>query len=113
MDKQGEGWKLMLGDCIERAAEIEDESVGLSVFSPPLHKMYVYSDSPRDMGNAHSLEELIEHYAFLVPELLRVLMPGRSCCVHLCQMVTVKYLDGYSGLRDFRGAVIKTMEEGG
>ena len=48
----GDRWTLMLGDCVERAAEIEDESVGLSVFSPPFPGMYVYSDSPRDMGNA-------------------------------------------------------------
>jgi len=103
----------MLGDCVERAAEIGDESVGLTVFSPPFPGMYVYSDSPRDMGNARSIEELIEHYSFLIPELLRVTIPGRSCCVHLCQSISIKYLDGYSGIKDFRGAVIKAMEDGG
>ena len=65
------------------------------------------------MGNAHSIAELIEHYGFLVPELFRVTMPGRSCCVHLCQSVTTKYLDGHTGIRDFRGAVINAMEEHG
>jgi hypothetical protein len=109
----GERWTLMLGDCVERAADIETGSVGLSVFSPPFPGMYVYSDSERDMGNSRSVEELVEHYAYLIPELLRVLMPGRSCCVHLTQTIRVKYLDGYSGLRDFRGAVIKAMEDGG
>jgi len=103
----------MLGDCVERIAEVETESVGLSVFSPPFPGMYVYSDSTRDMGNARSIEELIAHYRFLIPGLLRVTMPGRSCCVHLCQSIRVKYLDGYSGLKDFRGAVIAAMEEGG
>lgn len=103
----------MLGDCVERIVEVETESVGLSVFSPPFPGMYVYSDSTRDMGNARSIEELIAHYRFLIPGLLRVTMPGRSCCVHLCQSIRVKYLDGYSGLKDFRGAVIAAMEEGG
>jgi DNA modification methylase len=103
----------MLGDCVERAAEIDDASVGLSVFSPPFPGMYVYSDSERDMGNSRTVEELVEHFGFLIPELLRVLMPGRSCCVHLTQTIRVKYLDGYSGLRDFRGAVIKKMEDSG
>lgn len=103
----------MLGDCVERAAEIADESVGLSVFSPPFPGMYVYSDSERDMGNARSIEQLVEHYEYLIPELLRVLKPGRSCCVHLTQTLRVKYLDGYSGLRDFRGAVIAAMERHG
>ena len=113
MIREGDGWTMMLGDCVERIAEVEDESVGLSVFSPPFPGMYVYSDSERDMGNARSIAELIDHYRFLIPGLLRVTMPGRSCCVHLCQSIRVKYLDGYSGLKDFRGAVIAAMEEGG
>lgn len=113
MIEQGERWTLMLGDCVERTAEVESESVGMSVFSPPFPGMYVYSASDRDMGNARSIEELVEHYRYLIPELLRVLIPGRSCCVHLCQSVRVKYLDGYSGLRDFRGAVIQAMEDEG
>lgn len=111
--ERGDRWTLMLGDCVERTAEVKDESVGLSVFSPPFPGMYVYSDSERDMGNSRSVEELVEHFGFLIPELLRVLVPGRSCCVHLTQTIRVKYLDGYSGLRDFRGAVIAAMEQAG
>lgn len=112
-EASGDRWTLKHGDCVERVAEIEPETVGLSVFSPPFPGMYVYSDSPRDMGNAHNVAELIDHYRFLIPELLRVTMPGRSCCVHLCQSITVKYLDGHSGIKDFRGAVISAMEDGG
>ena len=113
MIREGDGGTMMLGDWVERIVEVETESVGFSVFSPPFPGMYVYSDSTRDMGNARSIEELIAHYRFLIPGLLRVTMPGRSCCVHLCQSIRVKYLDGYSGLKDFRGAVIAAMEEGG
>lgn len=112
-DRNGDRWTLLHGDCVERSREISTESVGLSVFSPPFPGMYVYSDSPRDMGNARSIGELIEHYGYLIPELLRITMPGRSCCVHLCQSITVKYLDGYSGIKDFRGAVIEAMEAAG
>lgn len=112
-EESGDRWTLKLGDCVERVAEIEPETVGLSVFSPPFPGMYVYSDSPRDMGNARDVGELIDHYRFLIPELLRVTMPGRSCCVHLCQSISVKYLDGFSGIRDFRGAVIAAMEAEG
>ena len=113
MIEASDRWELRLGDCVERIEEVPDETVGLSVFSPPFPGMYVYSDSPRDMGNARSIEELIEHYSYLAPSLLRISMPGRSCCVHLCQSIRVKYLDGASGLRDFRGAVIDVMERSG
>lgn len=113
MIRTGTDWTMMLGDCVERTAEIEDETVGLAVFSPPFPGMYVYSDSERDMGNSRTVEQLVDHYRFLIPELLRVLMPGRSCAVHLCQTLKVKYLDGLTGIRDFRGAVIQAMEQGG
>lgn len=112
-ERAGQGWEMRLGDCVERVAEVDEESVGLAVFSPPFPGMYVYSDSPRDMGNARSIGDLIEHYRYLIPGLLRALIPGRSCCVHLCQSITVKYLDGHSGIRDFRGAVIRAMEDEG
>ena len=112
-DRSSDRWTMLLGDCVERAADIDSESVGLSVFSPPFPGMYVYSDSERDMGNSKTIGELVEHFRFLMPELLRVLMPGRSCCVHLTQTLRVKYLDGYSGIRDFRGAVIAAMEDAG
>ena len=45
-----ERWEMRLGDCVERIAEVDDESVGLSVFSPPFPGMYIYSNSSRDMG---------------------------------------------------------------
>ena len=112
-DAQGDGWRLMLGDCIERLGEVEDDSVGLSIFSPPFPSMYVYTDQARDMGNVQSVEQMIEHFGYLVPELLRVMMPGRSVAIHLAQAQTRKRDGEEIGLRDFRGATIQAMEAGG
>lgn len=112
-DAEGPGWRLMLGDCVERVAEIEAESVGLSVFSPPFPSMYVYTDDPRDMGNVADVETMIEQFGYLVPELLRVLMPGRSVAIHLAQAQTRKRDGQEIGLRDFRGATIDAMTRGG
>lgn len=109
----GDGWRLMLGDCVERVAELEADSVGLSVFSPPFPSMYVYTDDPRDMGNVTDVEAMIEQFAYLVPELLRVVMPGRSVAIHLAQAQTRKRDGGEIGLRDFRGATIDAMTAGG
>lgn len=112
-DATGDGWKLMLGDCVERIAEIDEESVGLSVFSPPFPSMYVYTDDPRDMGNVADVEDMIEQFSYLVPELLRVVMPGRSVAIHLAQAQTRKRDGAEIGLRDFRGATIDAMIRGG
>lgn len=109
----GDGWRLLLGDCVERLSEVEDGAVGLAVFSPPFPSMYVYTDQARDMGNVESVEQMIEHFGYLVPELLRVTMPGRSVAIHLAQAQTRKRDGEEIGLRDFRGATIKAMEAGG
>lgn len=113
MKESGNGWQISLGDSIELIDEVETESVGLSVFSPPFPGMYAYTDSPRDVGNSRGLDELVEHFSFLIPGLFRATMPGRSCAIHLTQQVAFKSTDGFTGLRDFRGRVISAMEDEG
>jgi DNA modification methylase len=111
----GNGWRLLLGDCCERIDEIDTDSVGLSVFSPPFPGMYAYSNSARDIGNSTHIDEMIEHFRYLVgPEkLYRVLMPGRMCCVHLMQLTAMKNRDGYIGVKDYRGRVIQMFSDEG
>jgi DNA modification methylase len=112
-DMEGDGWRMMLGDCVERLADVEDETVGLSVFSPPFPTMYTYTDLPNDMGNVRDVREMIAHYEFLLPELMRVLMPGRTVAVHLAQAQSRK-VDGLEiGLIDFRGETIAAMIRAG
>jgi DNA modification methylase len=112
-EASGDGWRMLLGDCVERLGEVEDESVGLSVFSPPFPTMYVYTDQARDMGNVRDVREMIAHYEFLLPELMRVLMPGRTVAVHLAQAQSRK-IDGLEiGLIDFRGETIAAMTRAG
>lgn len=112
-DAEGEHWRLMLGDSCERLAEIPDNSIGLSVYSPPFASLFTYSPSDRDLGNSTSRDEFVEHYRFIVRELLRVLKPGRLCAVHVQQITTQKWRDGAIGLTDFRGDVIRAhVDEG-
>lgn len=111
--EHGQAWKLLLGDCVERIREVQSESVGLSIFSPPFPSMYAYTNSARDMGNAQTFSEMIEHFTYLMQDLLRVTMPGRSCCMHLTQALAFLGKDGYIGMKDFRGETIKAMEAAG
>lgn len=98
------------GDCIEGIKGLPDNSVGLSVFSPPFPGMYAYTNSPRDIGNCTNTNDLIDHISFLLPELNRVMMPGRSVLVHLTQEPIFKHQEDYTGLRDFRGEFIRAMQ---
>lgn len=111
--ERGTDWEMHLGDSVEVIKDIASDSVGLSVFSPPFPGMYAYTNSSRDIGNVKSISELIEHFKFLMGEILRITKPGRSCCVHLTQEPVFKGKDGYVGLRDFRGKIISEMQDSG
>lgn len=109
-DASGEGWDLLLGDSAERLREIEPESCGMALFSPPFPGMYLYSNTEHDVGNARNLDELVEHMAHICgAPLLDALMPGRTACLHLMQMPAYRTRDDYAGIIDFRGATIKMM----
>lgn len=112
-DASGTDWALMLGDSCERMSEIPDESVALSVYSPPFASLFTYSPSERDLGNSASRAEFIEHYGFIIRENLRITKPGRLACIHVQQLTTTKVTHGYSGLTDFRGDVIRAYVDNG
>ena len=113
--EQGQNWTAYLGDSVETVDKIESDSVGMIVYSPPFPGMYVYTNTPRDMGNVTNMQEMIEHYKFLIAKdkMLRILQPGRSCLVHLTQGISFKGVDGVAGIKDFRGSVIQAHQEAG
>lgn len=112
-DAHGENWTLLLGDSCERLAEIPAASVDLSICSPPFDSLYTYSPTMRDLGNSATRQEFLEHYGFIVREQLRVTKPGRKACIHVQQITTKKSVQGYIGLTDFRGDVIRLFIECG
>lgn len=109
----GENWDLLLGDCVERIREIPDGSVGYTIFSPPFASLYTYSNSDRDMGNCKTDDEFAEHFAYLIPELYRVTANGRLLSFHCMNLPTTKERDGYIGIRDFRGDLIREFQKAG
>lgn len=109
----GDGWTAMLGDSCQRLSEIEDNSVGLSVYSPPFADLYTYSASEMDLGNSRNWDEFFNHYSFIISEVLRVTQPGRLTCVHTSDIPAMAQKDGYIGMRDFPGEVIRAYEAGG
>lgn len=106
-------WTLYLGDSVYTIDNIESDSVGLTVFSPPFPGMYAYTNSASDMGNSKNINELAEHFTHLIPKMYRITMPGRLCAIHLTQEPIFKKNAGYVGRRDFRGEVIRRMEKHG
>jgi DNA modification methylase len=112
-ESSGDRWRMLMGDSVERIRELPDDSMALSVFSPPFASLYTYSASDRDMGNSRDYDEFFRHFDFLIPELLRVTMPGRRACVHVQQVTTTKVTHGVIGWRDFRADVVRHFVSAG
>ena len=102
-----ENYALYNGDSCEVLKTLPDESIHLSVFSPPFADLYCYSDDPADLGNCRTYGEFFEHFRFVIYELLRVIKPGRLCAVHCMDVPAMKERDGYIGLKDFPGDIIR------
>ena len=114
LDQQvSDNYAIYNGDCVDVLRGLPDESAHYSVFSPPFASLYTYSASPRDMGNCATHDEFFEQFRFLIPELFRVIKPGRLLSFHCMLLPTSKSRDGYIGLTDFRGQLIRKFQECG
>jgi len=109
----GNNWALYQGDSVDVVSALPDESIHYQVFSPPFPSLYTYSASERDMGNSQNDEVFWQHYRYLIREQARVLKPGRLISVHCMLIPTSKQHDGFIGIRDFRGDIIRAYQEAG
>lgn len=111
----GTGWSLYNADCIEALAQMPDNSVDCSVFSSPFSSLYIYSDSERDMGNANSHDDFLQHHAYFARELFRVMKPGTVICDHLKDTVFYQGSSetGESGLYPFSDMAIASYRAAG
>jgi DNA modification methylase len=110
---QGDNWAIYLADCIEAMSGLPEGLIDLSIFSPPFSDLFVYSDSERDMGNCGNHAEFMSHYDFFCAALYRALKPGRIICVHCSDLPARKGRDGFIGLHDFGGDLIRAHQAAG
>lgn len=77
-------------DCMEIIPGMPDDSIDLSVYSPPFAGLYNYSSSERDFSNCDSKEQFLQQYEFLIKEIARVTKPGRITAVHCTDVMNTK-----------------------
>lgn len=111
--KVNDRYALYNGDCVEVMAGLPEQSIDYSIFSPPFESLYTYSDSDRDLGNCRSTEEFYEHLQFIADQLFRILRDGRLISIHCMDLPASKYNDGFIGLKDFPGNIIRVFEKAG
>ena len=107
----GKNFAIYHGDSCEVMRGIPDSSIHYSITSIPFASLYTYSNSDRDMGNSRTYEEFAEQYMFLGAEWYRIMMSGRLVSIHCMNLPTSKERDGFIGIRDFRGDIIRWMEK--
>ena len=111
--EENEWYKIKRGDCVQLIQELPNESIGLSVFSPPFAELYTYSSHLEDMGNSKDYNEFLTQFGFLIKELYRVLISGRNVAVHCMDLPIQKGKEGFIGLRDFSGMILRAFEDAG
>lgn len=113
MDYISDKAALYQGDCVQLIQDLPDESIGFSIFSPPFSDLYTYSDAVEDMGNCKDYNEFFVAFDLLVKNLYRVLKQGRLVAVHCMDLPIQKGKEGYIGLRDFSGMILKSFNDAG
>jgi hypothetical protein len=108
-----EDYFIKRGDCVQLIKEVDSESIGFSVFSPPFAELYTYSSHLEDMGNSKDYNEFLFQFSFLVKELYRVMKQGRNVAVHCMDLPIQKGREGFIGLRDFSGMILRAFEDAG
>lgn len=111
--KKTDQYELHLVDCVDLLTETPDDHIGFSIYSPPFSQLYCYSNSDRDMGNSRDDAEFAKHYRFMVKQLMRATKPGRLTAFHVMNIPAMKARDGFIGLKDFRGDLIRMYQEEG
>lgn len=110
---KNEFYDIQRGDCVQLIRSVPDESIGFSVFSPPFAELYTYSNHLEDMGNSKDYNEFLTQFRFLIKQLYRVVKQGRNVAVHCMDLPIQKGKEGYIGLRDFSGMILKSFEDEG
>ena len=109
----GNGWAMYHADSCHIIKEIPTDSIHYQIFSPPFASLFTYSDSERDMGNCKKDDEFMDHFAYLIPELYRISMPGRLVSFHCMDLLATITKDGFIGLKDLPGMLIRIFQDAG
>lgn len=110
--KIDENYAIYQGDCIDIMRGLPDDSIHYSISSPPFVGLYRFSNYDRDVSNSGD-EAFWDHMSFVIKELYRIMRPGRLCTMHCMNLPRNKGRDGFIGMYDFRGDLIRAFEAEG
>ncbi len=98
IEARGERWRAICNDCVLETSAMAENSVDLIVTSPPFEGQYEYTPSYNDFGHTEDSAQFWAQMDYLIPQLFRVLKPGRNACIHIKDRITPGGIPG-SGFR--------------
>lgn len=104
-----ERYAIYNADCMHVLPTLPDESIDLSVYSPPFAGLYNYSSSPNDFSNCETPDQFLKQYEFLIAEIARLTKPGRITAVHCTDVMN----SSTGHLWDFPHEIIRLHEKYG
>jgi len=93
-EARGDGWTSVLNDCVDEVGRMGTGSVDLVVTSIPFGTQYEYSPSYNDFGHTDDDRHFFQQMTFLLPNLLRVLKPGRIAAIHVKDRIVPGGING-------------------
>lgn len=93
---KGDRFTCVNNDCVRETRTMEENSVGLVLTSIPFSTQYEYSPNYADFGHTDNNAHFFEQMDYLVPELLRVLQPGRIAAIHVKDRIVPSGLDQHA-----------------
>lgn len=90
----GQGWTAVNNDCVPETRAMTDNSVHLILTSIPFSTQYEYTPNFSDFGHTDSNEHFWQQMDYLIPELLRVLKPGRIAAIHVKDRIVPGGING-------------------
>ena len=103
-----DNYAIYNSDCMYVMPTLDDNSIDLSIYSPPFAGLYNYSSSENDFSNCESKEQFLDQYEYLVKEIARVTKPGRITAVHATDV-----FDNTCRLWDFPHEIIRIHKKYG
>lgn len=95
VEASGDGYTVVNNDCVLETQRMAGDSVQLIVTSIPFSTQYEYSPSYNDFGHTDDNAHFWQQMDFLIPELHRVLQPGRIAAIHVKDRITPGGLNGF------------------
>lgn len=83
MEKKLGTYHAVNNDCVEEIKAVKSDSVGMILTSIPFGNHYEYTTNLEDFGHNVRNEDFFIQMDFLIPEMLRVLKPGRVAAIHV------------------------------